>query len=161
MPMTTEPRPEHRWLQQLVGEWTFEFEGAGPDSTMTKFAGTESVRQIGEIWVQCEQRGKGPDGPEHVNLMTLGYDLSKQRFVGTFLGSMMTYLWVYDGELDPSGKKLVLGAVGPDFSTEGRMAEYRDSIELVSPDHRVLRSEFHQEDGTWHEFMEMHFRRVG
>jgi hypothetical protein len=160
MSMTVEPQAEHRWLEQLVGEWTYDFEMAGPDQAPEKFVGTESVRSLGGIWVQCEQRGEAPGGQGHTNLMTLGFDPSKQRFVGTFLGSAMTYLWVYDGELDPTGNKLVLGAVGPDFNVEGKMSQYRDSIEFVSPDHRVLRSEYADEGGTWHDFMEMHFRRV-
>jgi Protein of unknown function (DUF1579) len=30
----------------------------------------------------------------------------KKRFVGTWIGSMMTYMWVYDGELDRSERVL-------------------------------------------------------
>ena len=41
-------------------------------------------------------------------LMTLGYDPRKKRFVGTFVGSMMTNLWIYDGELDKDERVLTL-----------------------------------------------------
>jgi hypothetical protein len=36
------------WLQQLVGEWSFEAECiTGPDQPPDKHSGTESVRSIG------------------------------------------------------------------------------------------------------------------
>jgi hypothetical protein len=33
-------------------------------------------------------------------LMTLGYNPQTRRYTGTWVGSMMTHLWVYDGWLD-------------------------------------------------------------
>jgi hypothetical protein len=92
--------------------------------------------------------------------MTLGYDPDKKRFVGTWVGSMMSFLWVYDGSLDPAGRTLTLNAEGPDFSTPGKTAKYQDIIEFVSDDHRVLRSQTLGDDGTWHPFMEAHYRRT-
>ena len=41
-----------------------------------------------------------PGGGTATTMMTLGDDPQKKRFVGTWVGSMMTYLSVYDGELD-------------------------------------------------------------
>ena len=45
-------------------------------------------------------------------MMSLGFDPQKGRFVGTFIGSMMTHLWIYDGALDASGQALILDAEG-------------------------------------------------
>ncbi len=39
------------------------------------------------------------------------------------------------------------------------MAQYHDVIEIVSPDHRILRSLAQGEDGQWVQFMEAHYRR--
>jgi hypothetical protein len=72
---------------------------------------------------------------------------------------MMTYLWVYDGSLDASGKVLTLYAEGPDFAAEGKMAKYRDVIEFKSDDHRTLTSHMLGDDGQWHEFIQAHHRR--
>jgi len=45
------PGPEHQWLQQLVGEWTFETEcSMGPDQPPIKNAGRETVRSLGGFW---------------------------------------------------------------------------------------------------------------
>ena len=79
--------------------------------------------------------------------------------MGTFVGSMMTYLWIYDGELDASERVLTLEADGPSFTDPGAIAKYRDVVEIVSDDHRMLRSSVLGDDGEWHEFMTAHYRR--
>src|SRR5262245_51629604 len=133
--MKVEPQKEHRWLERLVGEWTYESEALmGPDQPPVKSSGSESVRSIGGIWSQAEGQGEMPGGGPTTMLITLGYDTAKKRFVGTFIGSMMTNLWIYDGELDAAEKVLMLDAEGPSFADPTRMAKYKDSIEIVSRD---------------------------
>lgn len=159
--MNPEPQAEHKWLQQLVGEWTYEHECATePGGPPAKFTGTDSVRTLGGLWAVCEGRSTMPDGGPALTIMTLGYDPTKKRFVGTFIGSMMTYLWVYDGALDPTGKKLVLDAEGPSFTDPAKMCKYQDTIEFKSPDHRTLSSQYLGDDGQWNQFMEAHYRRA-
>jgi hypothetical protein len=87
----------------------------GPDKPREKFTGSESVRSIGGIWVIGEGKGEMPGGDMATTMITLGYDPRTERFVGTWLGSMMTHLWIYDGELSADGKALSLYAEGPDF----------------------------------------------
>jgi hypothetical protein len=158
--MHAEPQKEHQWLQKLVGEWTTEAEGSmGPDKPPETFKGTESVRSIGGVWVVCEGRGEMPGGGAATTIMTLGYDPAKKRFVGTFIGSMMTHMWVYDGQLDPAGKVLTLDTEGPDFAHEGKTTRYKDAIEFKSDDHRVLTSNMLGDDGKWNLFMTANYRR--
>jgi hypothetical protein len=158
--MKPEPQKEHQWLQKLVGEWTQESEAAmGPDKPTEKWVGTESVRSLGGIWILAEGQGEMPGGGTMTSIITLGYDPQKKRFVGTFIASMMTYLWVYDGELDAAGRVLTLNAEGPDFAVEGKMAKYRDVIEFKTDDHRVLTSHVLGDDGNWQEFMRADYRR--
>jgi len=158
--MNAEPQEEHRWLQQLVGQWTFEGEATmEPGQPPSKHNGSETVRAIGDLWILGEGSGEMPGGGKATMLLTLGYDPQKKRFVGTWLGSMMTHLWIYDGELDAARKILTLNAEGPDMSNEGNMAKYRDVIELKSRDHRVLTSHMLGADGKWHQFMTAHYRR--
>lgn len=58
-----EPQKEHRWLQKLVGEWTFEGEAPmGPDKPPEKFKGTERVRSLGDLWFVAEGQGEMPGG---------------------------------------------------------------------------------------------------
>lgn len=64
---------------------------------------------------------------------------------------MMTHLWVYDGEMDADEKTLTLNSDGPDMVTEGKMAKYRDVVELLGDDRRVLTSYRLGDDGQWAE----------
>jgi hypothetical protein len=73
------------------------------------------------------------------------YDPQKKRYVGTWIGSMMTHLWVYDGTLDPT--ELTLEAASPNMVAEGKLAQYKDLIEFKSDDPRVLTSQMLGDDG--------------
>lgn len=158
--MKTEVQKEHQWLQQLVGEWTCESEcSMEPGKPPEKFKGSESVRSLGGLWVLCEGQGEMPGGGTATFLMTLGYDPQKKQYVGTWVGSMMSYLWVYDGSLDAAGKVLTLNAEGPSCAGDGKLAKYRDVIEIKSADHRVLTSHLLGDDGQWCAFMTAHYRR--
>ncbi len=155
------PQKEHQWLQRLVGEWISEGEAAmEPGKPPEKFRTTESVRTLGGLWILAEGRGQMPDGSAATTMMTLGYDPQKQRYVGTFIASMMTHLWRYDGALDASGRVLTLDTEGPSMATPGKMAKYRDVIEVESDDRRMLTSHMQDGDGKWHLFMTAHYRRT-
>lgn len=158
--MNAEPKPQHRWLQRFLGEWTCETEcSMGPDKPKEKFTSTESVRSIGDLWIAGHGEGQMPGGGTAKMLLTLGYDPSRQRFVGTWIGSMMTHLWIYEGELDSTEKVLTLNTEGPSMMAEGKLAKYRDVHQFHSDDHRTLTSYGLGEDGAWHEFMTAHYRR--
>jgi Protein of unknown function (DUF1579) len=158
--MHTEPQKEHRWLQNLVGEWTYEGEATmEPGKPPEKFAGTESVRSLGGLWTVAESQGEMPGGGPATMIMTLGYDPHTKRYVGTWIGSMMSHLWVYDGALDSAERVLTLEAEGPSMKPEGKMARYRDVIERKSDDLRVLTSHMLGDDETWTRFMTATYRR--
>ena len=155
-----EPQKEHLWLKQLLGEWTFDSECfMGPDQPPSKFTGTNSNRALGDVWILCEGQGEMPGGGCGKTIMSLGFDHVKKRFVGTFIGSMMTNLWIYDGELDAAQKVLSLNAVGPSFTDPTKMVDYIDAIEVKGPDHHVLTSQLKGDDGKWTCFMTAHYRR--
>jgi hypothetical protein len=157
--MKAEPQKEHRWLERLVGEWTYEHEAVmGPGQPPMKSQGTEAVRSIGGLWVQCEGKWQMPDGGPATMIITLGYDPARERFVGTFIGSMMTNLWVYEGSL--GGDVLTLDAEGPSFTDPNKTARYQDIIEILSDDHRTLSSQVRGDDGQWTRFMTAHYRRT-
>jgi hypothetical protein len=157
--MHTEPQQQHRWLERLVGEWTSEMEcSMGPDQPPMKSSGVEVVRSLGGLWTIGEGEGEMPGGGTAKSIMTLGYDPRIDRYVGTFVASMMGHLWVYSGSLDAAEKVLTLDTEGPDF-TQQKLAKYQDIIEFVDDDHRILTSRVQGDDGEWTHFMTAHYHR--
>ncbi|GET42746.1 DUF1579 domain-containing protein [Microseira wollei] len=157
--MHAQPQQEHRWLDRLVGEWIYETEcSMGSDQPPSKSKGFEVVRSLGGFWIVAEGEGEMPDGGTAKTIITLGYEPKIDRYVGTFVASMMANLWVYNGSLDANKNVLTLDTEGPNFS-ETAIAKYQDMIEFVSEDRRTLTSRILGEDGNWHQFMTSHYWR--
>jgi Protein of unknown function (DUF1579) len=157
--MNVELQKQHQWLDKFIGEWTSEAEySMEPNGEPSKSTGTEVVKSIGGVWIVAEGDSDMPDGGMGKTIMTLGFDPQTDRFIGTFIGSMMTHLWLYNGSLDATEKVLTLDTAGPNFS-QTAIAKYKDIIEFVSDDHRVMKSQFLMDDGNWNHFMTAHYRR--
>lgn len=157
--MQAQAQAEHEWLRGLVGEWEYVHYAIEADGSRKEaMRGTESVRALGDLWVLCEAEGTMSDGNAGRSIMTLGYDPAKQQFVGTFIGSTMTELWIYHGQRQ--GNRLMLDTEGPSFAGDGRTLDYQDVIELDGPDRRALVSHMHVDEG-WIQFMRAEYRRVG
>lgn len=151
--------PEHAWLQQLVGEWRMVGEAVGtPGLPAARMESEERVRSIGGLWVQAESHAL-MNGEPFTSVMTVGYDLRAQRFVGSWIDSLQTHQWIYHGTLDAARRVLTLEAEGPAFGDATKNALYRDAIEIVDADHRVLRSSVRNADGTWTQFMTARYTR--
>ncbi|GAB4368114.1 MAG: DUF1579 domain-containing protein [Elainellaceae cyanobacterium] len=158
--MMAKPQKEHQWLQKLVGEWIYEAEAVmGPDRPPEKSTGNETVRSLGELWIVAEGEGEMPGCGIAETMMTIGYNPQKQRFVGSWVGSMVDYLWVYDGELNASETVLTLNNEGPSMSDPEKMAKYKDVIEFKNDNHRIMTSHLLGDDGQWHQFMTVNYQR--
>ncbi len=159
MEMEAKPQTEHNWLHRLIGSWSGDFEcSMGPDQPPMKSTATEVVRSLGGLWTIGEADGEMPGGGVSKSIMTLGFDPLQNRFVGTFVASMMSHLWLYNGSLDAAEKVLTLNAEGPKFSGEG-LTMYQDIIEFIDDDHRTLSSRVLGDDGNWTHFMTAHYYR--
>lgn len=151
------PQAEHGFLQRLVGTWEVTSVGMGHET-----AWTETCRSLGGLWFVAEGQGKMPgSGDPATTVLTLGYDIAKGRYVGTWFGTMMTNLFVYDGELSADGNTLNLYTTGPDMADPGKTGEYREQIAFTDNDHRTFNSSAKQPDGSWKQFMEANYRRIG
>lgn len=163
--MQTQTTQEHTWLKTLIGNWMAEGEAKpGPDAPPQKWKMPEQVTAIGDIWVQGRSEGDMPGCGHGVMVMTLGYDPARKHFVGTFIGSMMSHLWVYEGDLSSDGRTLTLRADGPAFSpegkvVEGKMAKYRDVIAFQDDNQRTLTSFMQGGDGEWIQIMQATYKR--
>ena len=160
--MDAKPQEEHAWLQQMLGDWTIEGDCDGPPGEPAmKTTGKEHVRALGGFFAVCEGHGQIPgDASPGYMLMTLGYDIAKKKFVGSWAGSMMPGMFFYEGQLDAAKKVLTLDTEGPSFEGDGKTARYQDVITIHSRDERTLHSQTLQPDGSWKRFMTATYRRV-
>jgi hypothetical protein len=157
--MFTETTDEHRWLLRMVGEWAYEssFE-AEPGAEPVVATGRERVVPLGDLWIIGEGSGEIPGGGTMHSRMTLGYDPATGRYPGSWIASVLVHMFVYDGSRE--GDVLTLETEGPAMTEAGGTARYRDIIELVGDDRRLLRSCVQGDDGMWTEFMRAEYRRV-
>ncbi|WP_349435854.1 DUF1579 domain-containing protein [Pararhizobium sp. A13] len=159
--MKAEILEEHRWLEQLTGRWRVSFDmPAATGEQASEGAWIEETRSLGDAWIISETTGIMPDGSKATNIMTLGYDPAKKRYVGSFASSMMTYLWVYEGTLDETGTVLTLDCEGPDFENTGRTARYQDIVAIKDENTRNFSSRMQNADGIWQPVMSSDYKRI-
>lgn len=158
MPPMPKPTDEHRWLQQLVGDWTFSGECQTPEGSMPQ-SGRQTIRPFGDLWLQIESENEA-GGEVMRSIITLGYDPASAKFVGSFIATMMTHFWVYEGVRQPDGKTLPLKCKGPRFDGAPGLADYEDVITIIAKDTYELRGRVKQDDGTWVDFMTTRYTRV-
>ncbi len=150
--MFAKPQSEHQWLDQLVGEWRIAHECQMSDGSKSVAKGHMTCRSLGGLWLICESSGETVESGPWTNLMTVGFDPAQNQYVGTFIGSMMARIWPYHGVLDTTGRRLPLETEGPRFEGSGN-CRYRDTIELIDPDHWMFSSEYQADSGEWVHFM--------
>lgn len=159
VPTPAQAGKPHAWLQQLVGEWSVTSEATmGPDVEAIQMEFTETVRSVGDLWILAEGRADFMGTPVHT-VLTLGYDPAQEAFVGTWIDSMQTHMYVYKGALDESGKVLTLETTGPSMDDPSQTVAYRDVLQIVDEDHKVLTSSVQEADGAWNKFMRADYRR--
>ncbi len=159
LPEMPKPQKEHEWLQQLVGEWTVECEMyISADSPPMEVQSVERVRSIGGFWVVAETTGTVMKDP-FTGVLTLGYDPQRQKYVGTWIGSVSSALWTYEGTLDETGKVLTLETEGECPAAPGKLMPFKEVIEFKDKDHRIFTSTYLDDDGKWTTAMVGHYRR--
>lgn len=142
---------EHAWLEQFVGSWTFVNECEMGDGKTNQTHGTATCRSLGGAWLLYECHWEGSEGAGATTITTLGYDPAQGKYVGTFVGSMMAYIWNYVGTVE-HGKRLPLYSYGPKFDGTG-FCNYRDTFEAVDQDTWLFTGELQGDDGQWVQFM--------
>lgn len=160
MEMGTKPVREHEWLQKLVGEWRTESEMTMPDGSKATSRGTESVQSLGGLWSFGHGKAQMPGGAPMEYYTGLGWDLTFKEYRGFMVMSVSSHLWKYEGALSADGRVMTLDCVGPNMEKDGETANYRDVIEIIDDNHRILTSSGQQEDGSWQQFMKASYTRV-
>lgn len=152
-PPISKPTKEHQWLAQFVGEWDTVAKGTmGPGQPPMECSYKLSSKMLGGFWTVNEIKGDMAGTPMN-GIQTIGYDEAKKKYVGTWVDSMMPFMWQYEGSVDKSGKILTLEADGPNFTTPGKLTKFQDIYEFKSADEMAVTSKMLGEDGIWVTFL--------
>lgn len=159
MPSFPAPTKEHEFLKQFEGDWDFDSEGMMVEGQPPlECTGEMHGKMLGGFWIVSQSTTNSPG--QSVNaIQTIGYDPEKKKYIGTWIDSMMGHMWKYEGEVDAGGKKLVLEADGPNFTTPGKTSRFRDAYEFKTKDHILVTSSMQDDNGEWIPFMTGNFRR--
>ena len=115
---------------------------------------SERARRVGGVRIVAD-----PGGVKIVAVLTVGYDPAKKKYVGSWVDSVQTNMWIYEGTVSEDGKTFSLLADGPGFADPAKTAKYKDAWEFKSKDHIVLTGSVQGDDGKWTTFMTANYRR--
>jgi hypothetical protein len=147
------PAKEHELLKQFAGKWETSAESApAPGQPAMKCAGTIDAKMLGDLWVVSEMEADMM-GTKFKAIQTIGYDGASKKYVGTWVDSMISHMWKYEGSVDKTGKILTLEAEGPNFMKPGETSKFRDVYEFKSKDLIATTSMMQGDDGQWITFM--------
>ncbi|MBC7980513.1 MAG: DUF1579 domain-containing protein [Armatimonadetes bacterium] len=140
------PTKEHLWLAQLAGEWESDTEiFMEPGKPPVKAKGTESIKMIGGFWAVGEANAEMMGEPWKA-VSTFGYDPGKKHYISTWVDSMTSTMWKYEGKME--GDVLELETEGLCMMT-GEQCQFKARIEFKSPDIRTFTETKQEKDGTW------------
>src|SRR5262249_34028817 len=98
------PGPQHKMLQGMAGTWTVNAKfWMDPSKPPTEATGTAEYKPMGDLWVTEDFTGTFMGKP-FVGHGIDGYDLTKNKYVGTWIDSMGSYIMNSEGSADASGK---------------------------------------------------------
>lgn len=148
------------FLQKLVGEWAVVTHAVvDPAQDPYRFEGKETARLLGGQWLVSEFYTE-VEGQIINSILTIGYDPTKEKFVATYVNSMQTSLWTYDGTLNDEGTTLTLKTEGPFMGDPDQKAAYRVVIESKDADRWTMGSQILvPDDGNWFEFLSFEYQR--
>lgn len=147
------------FLQKLVGEWSVtSYAVMDPNEEPYRFEGEETARMLGRQWLISEYQSE-VEGQVIHSILTIGYDPAQEQFVATYVNSMQTQLWSYEGTLNEQGTTLTLKTEGPFMGDPNQKADYRVVIERDDADRWTMSSQIHMPDGEWFEFLRFEYER--
>lgn len=150
------PGPEHAWLQRFIGTWDADLEMIVPGQPPMPSKGEETWRALGGFWVISQ--GQNLQFPYQFT-MTLGYDPTGKKYVGTWVDTMTSNLTRYEGTVDSTGRVITLETEMPFPPGSNKLTRFRDVMEFKSDDHRVYASAMLMDNGQWHTHLKIQMRR--
>jgi hypothetical protein len=152
------PGKEHELLRQFEGEWdcTAKFGEPGKDPVVSQCK--ESARVIaGGLFLVYDVEGEML-GQKFTGHGTMGYDVQKKKFTGSWIDSMATGVYLVEGTADERGKVFTEWMEGADPQS-GAPLKMKMVHEVRDKDSRVLKFFMNGPDGKEIESGTIEYRR--
>jgi hypothetical protein len=107
------PGPQHKTLRSMVGSWNVAGKfWMDPTKPPVESTSTAEIKPLGDLWVIEDVKGDFMGKP-FMGHGVHGYDLTKNKFVGSWVDNMGAWIMSSEGTADASGK--VITSMGNDF----------------------------------------------
>jgi hypothetical protein len=134
------PGKEHETLKkQFEGEWTYEAKFfMDPSQPPQEMKGTDSAKMgYGGWWLISDVRGE-MFGQPFLGRWTMTFDMTKKKYVGNWIDSLMPMQVIFEGDVDAAGKVYTLIADSVDMATMKPVKE-RYLLTIESDDVHTLK----------------------
>jgi hypothetical protein len=148
------PGPEHEVLKNDVGTWDATVEMMGLAPSVSK--GVETSTMVGGLWLVTDFKSEMMNQPFQGHGVS-GYDLTKKKYVGTWVDSMSPGMMLGESTYDPKTKTMTGEMEGPDMS--GKMEKMKSVTEWKDPDTRVFTMYMTGPDGKEAPVMRITYKR--
>ena len=155
--MTSASGPPHDVFRKAVGEWEAELTiTPGPGQPEQHSTGRLSGRLIsGGKWLILDFKNLTTGFEGHG---IYGYDLSRGKYVGTWVDDMRGTIMVADGEWDEATRTTTYVWKVP--TPDGRSMSWREVSRFISDDEQTFRVLMPLPDGSEFEMMRVRYRRT-
>lgn len=152
------PSPQHKMLTSMAGTWSVAGKfWMDPSKPPTESTGTSEVKAMGDLWVTEDFKGEFMGKPFSGHGID-GYDLTKNKFVGTWVDTMGSYIMNAEGTADASGKVITRTANDFDPMT-GKTGTVKEVMKIDSDKQHTLSMFKTGPDGKEMKMMELVYTR--
>ena len=133
----TQPGDNHKLLARFLGTWDTETRFNVPGASAPE-KGTSTCRWLMENrWLQCEASSQMMGMPMKTGFI-LGYNNFKMSYVSAAINSFDTAMIYSEGDLDPSGKALLMYGTLDEYLTGEHDKMVKSVFRFISDDEMKL-----------------------
>ncbi len=128
----------------------------GADQAVEQIIGVETNTMIGDLWSIGKLELPGAEAP-YVGFATLGYDPSKEKYVGTWVDSLSPQILEMHGNYDDKSSTLTLF-----YTTLGKNGELeeRKNVMVYEDENTRDYDSYLKEGDEWKLYMEIYYERI-
>ncbi len=153
------PRPEHKYLQQFVGDWDYVAQATLPNGESREMKGKYRSRMAcNGTWLLGEVLGNFMGFP-YEGIALMGFDAQNKKYVGTWLDMAKGYLDPMVGEVTEEGHLVWVGPI-PNPTLPLTRIQARGTFIPEGEDSFVYMEELDDGKGGWTPWLHMSYTRA-